>query len=122
MSRLDRHVAAVQAKLALGRFVSALAWTLLGFAAAIAIAIAVDRAFHLRLPRQMDFFWGALAASIVAAIAYAFVRRPTPQIAAVAIDRELGLKEKFSTALFVRNVASKDPFAQAAVRDAEQTA
>src|SRR5579864_5384725 len=40
--------------------------------------------------------------------------------AAVANDERLALKEKFSTALYVRT--SQDPFAKAAVKDAERTA
>jgi hypothetical protein len=48
------------------------------------------------------------------------IKRPSAEAAAVAIDERLALKEKFSTALYVRPL--KDPFAQAAVRDAERTA
>jgi hypothetical protein len=122
MSRLDSHVLAVRNKLALARFASALAWTLLAFGAAVALVIVVLRAFRFGLPWPAYFFWGGLGASVLAAIIYAMVRRPTPQLAAVAIDKELGLKEKFSTALFIRPHASQDPFAAAAVRDAEKTA
>src|SRR2546430_11463771 len=50
----------------------------------------------------------------------AIVNRPSRKAAAVAIDQKLGLREKISTALYVRN--STDPFAMAAVKDAEQTA
>ena len=39
----------------------------------------------------------------------AFVRRPTTRQAAVAIDERFALKEKFSTALYIRN-ATSDPF------------
>src|SRR5689334_21948597 len=106
MSRLDYHVSVVRTKLALARFLSSLAWTLLAFAAVVTVYIVFERASRIGLPRKMDFFWGALATSVVAAIGYAILRRPTPQLAAVAIDRELGLKEKFSTALYIRNVAS----------------
>ena len=51
---------------------------------------------------------------------YAIWRRPTKYQAAVAIDEKLSLQEKFSTALYIR--PSSDPFAAAAVQDAEQTA
>jgi hypothetical protein len=51
---------------------------------------------------------------------WAFLHRPSRKSAAVAIDEKLGLKEKFSTALYVR--PSSDPFAMAAVKDAETTA
>jgi hypothetical protein len=56
------------------------------------------------------------------AIAYAILRRPNARSAAVAIDEKLKLKEKISTALFVRGNTANDPFAAAALRDAEQTA
>ncbi|MGD0542765.1 MAG: hypothetical protein ABSB33_14725, partial [Tepidisphaeraceae bacterium] len=48
------------------------------------------------------------------------VRRPSADAAAVKIDEALGMKEKFSTALYARPL--NDPFAQAAVRDAEAAA
>src|SRR5437660_1070995 len=122
MSRLDQHVAAVQNKLALGRFFHALAWTTLGFAAACWIAILIDRAFSLRLPQQRWFFWGGAGLAVALAIIEAMLRRPSPQSAAIAIDEKLKLKEKISTALFVRGHTVNDPFAAAALRDAEQTA
>src|SRR5438046_4252527 len=120
MSRLDQHVAKVQNKLALVRFVVALSWTLLFGAIAVAIGIVVDRAFHVRPPKYMWFIYGCAGAAVVAAFIYAIARRPSSKTAAVAIDEKLGLKEKISTALFMR--PSSDPFAAAAVKDAEDTA
>src|SRR5215218_704484 len=120
MSRLDRHVAAVQNKLALGRFLSALAWAVLIYLALIEVAILVDRIVRVHPPRPMIWVWAGLGVAVVSAIVYALVKRPTRHEAAVAIDERLALKEKFSTALFVRPL--KDPFAQAAVKDAERTA
>ena len=52
-----------------------------------------------------------------AAMIFAIIKRPSRRIAAVAMDEKLGLHEKISTALFMRN--STDPFAIAAVKDAE---
>jgi hypothetical protein len=120
MSRLDRHVAAVQNKLMLGRMLEGLAWAGLVFVALVWLAILINRLFQFALPRQEVWFWAGLAAAIVAAMVYAFVRRPDRHRAAVLIDQRLGLKEKFSTALYARPLA--DPFAQAAVTDAERTA
>jgi hypothetical protein len=57
----------------------------------------------------------------VSAIVYALYKRPCPREAAVAIDEKVGLKERISTALYVRP-AQNDPFARAAVLDAEHTA
>ena len=120
MSRLDRHVAMVQNKLALGRFLQALAWSLLVFAALVWGAILVEKVFQVRPPRAMVLFWAGAGMAVLTALSYSIWRRPTPQQAAVAIDDKLALKEKFSTALYVR--PSKDPFAAAAVKDAERTA
>ncbi len=120
MSRLDRHVAFVQNKLALTRFLHALAWSLLFYAAIVGVTIIVDKLTHFRPHHPRIWFWSGIGASVFAAFVDAIIKRPTAQSAAVAIDDRLALKEKFSTALYVRPL--NDPFAQAAVRDAERTA
>src|SRR4051794_24838635 len=120
MSRLDHHVALVQNKLTLGKLLTALAWALLGFGVAVWAYLLVHKLFGFTLPRPWMFFWIGGSAAVIAACGYAFLHRPTRHQAAVAIDEKLALKEKFSTALYIR--PSTDPFAAAAVRDAEQTA
>ena len=120
MSRLDRHVAVVQNKLTLGKLLTALAWSLLAFGVLVWVYLLVWKIFAVNLPRPWMFFWIGLSASVISAAGYAFLKRPTRHQAAVAIDERLGLKEKFSTALYIR--PSTDPFAAAAVRDAERTA
>jgi hypothetical protein len=120
MSRLDRHVAMVQNKLALGRFLQALAWSLLVFAAIVWGTILVDKLFQVRPPRVMVLFWAGAGVAMLTALSYAIWKRPSAHAAAAAIDERLALKEKFSTALYVRPL--KDPFAAAAVKDAERTA
>lgn len=120
MSRLDTHVRTVRNKLAIEQFVRAVAWTSLIFAAGCLLAIAADRALQLRLPRAGWWFLGGAGLAVLAAVVLALVRRPTLQAAAVAIDEKLGLKEKFSTALQIRDAT--DPFARAAVADAESAA
>jgi hypothetical protein len=59
--------------------------------------------------------------AVLGAVVLALVRRPTIAAAAVAVDQKLGLKEKFSTAMTIRD-RDDDPFARAAVADAESTA
>src|SRR5215218_3737225 len=120
MSRLDRHVALVQNKLTLGKLLTALAWSLLIYGVVVWVAILVNKAFGVHLPRPWVFFWSGTGAAVAVAAGYALLHRPTRHEAAVAIDEKLNLKEKFSTALYVR--PSTDPFAAAAVRDAEHTA
>lgn len=120
MSRLDRHVSHVQNKLAMRQFVDALAWVLLCAGGAVILAVLIARFLgYGSMPKARWWLIGA-GVCVVASFVYAMVRRPTAQDAAVAIDEKLNLKEKFSTALYVRPI--KDPFAQAAVRDAELTA
>src|SRR5215212_1094646 len=104
MSRLDRHVLAVQNKLALDRFIGALAWASVFYAAAVWVGIVVYKVLRAQPPHTK--WW--------------LIGRASAHEAAVAIDEKLALKEKFSTALYARPLS--DPFAQAAVKDAERTA
>src|SRR5690349_3366922 len=106
----------------LATMLKAWAWSLIAFFVAVVIALVVNRVIFGRedLPHRAIWFWSAFGVALAAGAVFAILRRPTPQQAAVSIDQQLALKEKFSTALFIR--ASKDPFAAAAVRDAEKTA
>ncbi|MEO6435408.1 MAG: hypothetical protein ABIP55_06555 [Tepidisphaeraceae bacterium] len=122
MSRLDRQIAMVRGKLTLQRFLQALVKAQLVFLCVFWVAVAIDRVYpHLRPPHYKWYIWGAVGVAALGAAVYTLLRRPTRHEAAVAIDQTLGLKEKFSTALFARSL-SADPFAQAAVKDAERTA
>ncbi|HEY2587064.1 MAG TPA: hypothetical protein VGI81_15060 [Tepidisphaeraceae bacterium] len=120
MSRLDQHVSAVRTRMMLGVWLTALAWTGIVYAVVVLAAVLIYKLVQLQLPHEAAWFWAGLGVAVAASIVYAIIRRPTAQQAAVAIDERLALKEKFSTALFVR--ASNDPFAVAAVKDAERTA
>jgi hypothetical protein len=120
MSRLDRHVSTVRTKMMVGQWLRALAWAGIYFAIVVWAAVVIDKLVQVRLPRQMMWFWAGLGVSVLGSLTYAIWRRPSAKQAAVAIDEKLALKEKFSTALYVR--PSTDPFAMAAVRDAERTA
>ncbi len=125
MSRLDRHVATVQTKLFLRRFFNALAWSTLVLAALTLLAVVTNFFFRIftdympHFPKMWVLIGGGIGC-IAISLAYAMVRKPTREQAAAAIDDRLRLKEKFSTAIYVR--PSSDPFAMAAVRDAERTA
>src|SRR5687767_5864602 len=98
MSRLDRHVAMVQNKMALGRFVQAMAWASVALGAAVWMGIVVDRVLRVRPPHYMWWIYGGAGVGVLAAFVYSLIRRPTRHEAAVAIDERLSLKEKFSTA------------------------
>ena len=120
MSRLDRHVALVQNKLAMRTFVQTLAWTVFIAGIAVVLGVILWRVMgNKNLPAMK--WWVMIGGVMTAGAALsAWLRRPAAYEAAVAIDEKLQLKEKFSTALAVR--PSKDLFAQATVRDAEATA
>jgi hypothetical protein len=120
MSRLDRHISMVRGKLMLGQFFKGLAWSALALAAVSWTVIMVNRLVQFHLPRQGLLLLIGMGVVVIAAWAFAIWRRPSAKQAAVVIDERLELKEKFSTALYVRPLS--DPFAAAAVRDAEQTA
>lgn len=120
MNRLDQHVSAVQTRMAISVWLRALAWAGIVYAIVVGAAILIYKLVQLSLPHQDVWFWAGLAVTVSVSIAYTIWQRPSRRQAAVAIDERLALKEKFSTALFARS--SNDPFAVAAVQDAEQTA
>jgi hypothetical protein len=122
MSRLDQHVATVQTKLAIRRFGQVFARTTFVMGLLVLLAVLVDK-FSQLLPADFRYRWvilGGIGLCAVISGVWAFVKRPSREEAATAIDEKLRLKEKFSTAIYVR--PSSDPFAMAAVRDAERTA
>lgn len=118
MGLIDRHIRTARNRLTLGLLAEGLGWALLGWAAAVLVLVVLARLFSW----PMEWRWIGVGAGLAVALAvgYALLRRPGEHEAAVAVDRELGLKEKFSTALYVREQG--DEFARAAVRDAELTA
>jgi hypothetical protein len=120
MSRLDQHISAVRNKLTLGIFLDAWAWTALLLAVLVLIAVIGERVLDRTIAHPALIFFIGIGVTAVAAWIFSVARRPSAEIAAVRIDAALGLKEKFSTALYARPL--EDPFAQAAVRDAEGTA
>lgn len=120
MSRLDQHVQSLQSRLALGLFGRSLAVTSLAAAGACELSLVVGRLFDVYLPHPWYWLGGSALACILASACYAAIRRPDLHATAVHLDQSLGLKERFSTALYARG--SSDPFAQAAVADAERLA
>ena len=120
MSRLDNHILTVRNKLTLGVFLEAAAWAGTALAVVIMVAIIVQRVVDRPIPHGLMLLGIGLVAAVVGALLYSLVHRPSPQTAAVKIDQVLGLKEKYSTALYARQLS--DPFAAAAVLDAERAA
>src|SRR6266487_5610580 len=57
MSRLDRHIAVVQNKIALGRFVQALIWAIMVYLSLIWIAVTIQRVFAVHPPKPMIWIY-----------------------------------------------------------------
>jgi hypothetical protein len=122
MTRLDKHVAAVQTKMFLRRFIDVLAWASVVWAGAVLLGVLIQRMFVI-LPAEFGAKWviiGGAVLCVAFSAVWAYLHRPNTVQAATAIDERLRLKERFSTAMYLRT--STDPFAQAAVKDAEVTA
>lgn len=96
--------------LALGVLVAAAAWSLTLF---------IERALVSGLPLG-PAAWVAAAVALLIALLGTAATRVTPLRAAATLDAATGLKERLSTAVALR--ASQDPFARAAIHDAEQAA
>lgn len=120
MATLDRHVAAVRRRLTLDATLARLARSVLIAAGVCLLAILIHRLFWLTLPQPWYWLAALAGAALLAGCVMGYLARPTDHHAALELDRRLGLKEKFSSALKLRG--QPDPFAQAAVRDAEYTA
>ncbi len=121
MSRIDQHIMTVRSRLALAVFFQAWAWAALILAGVVWLVVIAEHLLDRSLSHEWALLLVCLLASAVGALIYCILRRPTPHDAAIAIDRTLGLKEKFSTALYARPLGD-DPFARAAVLDAERSA
>jgi hypothetical protein len=120
MTRLDRQIATVRSRLILGIFLRSWAWGLLLLSVAVWLAVIGQKTLDRTVPHQLKIFYVGLGITAAAALFWSLARRPTAKTAAVTIDLALGLKEKYSTALYARRMA--DPFAHAVVLDAERTA
>ena len=120
MSRLDQHIQRLQTRLFVGLFADALAMAALALAGAYELALVIGRVFDAYLPWPEFFIAGGATAGVLGCLIYAGLRRPGEHATAVVIDQTLGLKERFSTALYARG--STDDFARAAVADAEHLA
>lgn len=120
MTRIERHVALVRSRLTIQRGLELLAWALALLAGVAWLALLLHRLTKLAPPRPGYWLVGVVAVAFAASVVLALRRRPGALASAIAIDERLGLREKFSTALALRG--SDDPFAKAAIDDAEQAA
>lgn len=119
MSLLDQQIGRARRRLTNNVFMERLSFGVLVAAGLWVLAILVVRLFALEIPLGHGAWAAAILATLVAVVGTSLAR-PTALRAAVALDAAAGLKERLSTALLVRRMA--DPFARAAVADAEKTA
>lgn len=119
MSLIEQQVQRARMRLNSSLVLDRLALGLVVAAAAISLAWIVDRALGLGVPTGA-LLGGAAGLAVLVAVVGWFVSRVDALRAAIAIDQAAGLKERLSTALLFQR--SADPFAHAAVADAEKTA
>lgn len=120
MSRLDQLIDAVRTRFLVQKLLDYGAWTLCCAAGVVLLLILVARIFLITLPPYTLLMGGAAVLAILVALVLALVHSPSREGTAIKVDEVLGLKERFSTALEARG--SSDPFARAAVTDAEARA
>jgi hypothetical protein len=120
MTRLDRHILVVRNRLTIGEFLRFWGGALLYLAVVVLVAVAGQKLLNRLLPHGAILILVGAVVTIFVALIVSLKRRPSPQVAAIAIDRELHLKEKFSTAIYAQPF--DDPFARAVISDAQQTA
>lgn len=119
MSLLDQQISRARRRLTNNVFMERLSLGVLVAGGLWAVTILVVRLFALEVPLGHGVWIAAIAAALAAMIGTS-LGRPTALRAAVVLDAAAGLKERLSTALLVRRAT--DPFAQAAVSDAEKMA
>ncbi|MEW6200001.1 MAG: hypothetical protein AB1601_15225 [Planctomycetota bacterium] len=119
MSLLDQQIDRARRRLTVMAFVEHLSYGVLVAAGLWAIGIVVVRLAAWSVPLWHGG-WMAAAAAAIFALAAAVWKCPGPLGAAIVLDAAAGLKERLSTALVVQR--SNDPFARAAVSDAERSA
>jgi chemotaxis protein histidine kinase CheA len=119
MSTLDRQIRSARTRLDTNVLLAKAASCVLAAAGAWSVFVIVQRALAWPVPAIVTLAV-AIAATTVATLVAFLMARTSDLSAAVAIDQAAGLKERVSTALAVAR--SSDPFARAAVRDAEKAA
>ncbi|MEW6253036.1 MAG: hypothetical protein AB1716_20550, partial [Planctomycetota bacterium] len=119
MSTIQQRIGEARRRLTGNIFLNQLCLGVLVAAGLWVLTILVGRLCGLGLPLGHGSWVGALVALGVAGVA-TLMTRPSPLRAALALDAAAGLKERLSTALVIEQ--SADPFARAALQDAERTA
>ena len=120
MSRLDQHIDAVRTRFLIQKLLNYGALTIAICFAALCVVVLFSRVFAVSIPPMLLLVAGAAALVTLISLVLATAYSPSRHATATKIDEVLGLKERYSTALYARG--ERDEFAQAAVSDAEHTA
>jgi hypothetical protein len=119
MSLIDQRVASARRRLWVSRYLHylgvCLVWAGLGWL----LAVLIGKTFLHNLPLGYVAL-GAAGLAALAALIWLIITAEDPITAAVALDEAGRIKERLSSALYLR--ASRDAFSRAAVADAERTA
>lgn len=119
MSLIDQRISSAQWRLWVNRYLRNLGTCLLWAGLAWIVAVLVRKVFGINIPLQ-HAAWISAAAAALASLVWLILTAEDRFTAAMALDQAGSVKERLSTALYLR--ASADPFAQATVADAEHTA
>ncbi len=119
MNPLTTKIRAAQRRLWVNRWLGQLGWALTIAACAWIAVLLVARLCALTWPLAWMAL-GALGAAVIASAIWTAMRRDTTLDAAVALDKAAGLKERVSSGLVC--AGRTDPFSQAVVADAAETA
>lgn len=119
MSAIDRQVGFAQARLNANILMSWLCVAVVIATFAWMLVWTAQRLFALGVPLWASIAGAGVLAALISIVGVV-LQRVGRMDAALQLDKAAGLKERVSTALEVRKV--NDPFATAAVRDAETTA
>lgn len=121
MSIVEKQVARARARLTTNVLLERAAQGLLVAAGLWALVWIVERMFVFGLPLWPSAAAAAGLAAVITVVGTILSRVDRVQ-AAVAIDQSAGLKERLSTAMTCGAQSARDPFAHAAVSDAERVA
>lgn len=119
MSLIDQRVGSARWRLWANRYLRCLGTCLLWAALAWLLVVIVQKVFAFQVPLRYAA-WIGLAGAVLSALVWLILTAEDRFAAAMALDQAGSVKERLSTALYLR--VSADPFAQAAVADAEHVA
>lgn len=119
MSIWEQRVVVARTRLTVDRWIARATFGLAIAAGLFTTVVAIDRSFGFSLPVKWIGL-ALLAATLLGATVATLVRRVTRDEAAVRLDEAAGLRERLSTAGYC--TSSSEPFEQAVVADAENTA